>query len=198
MSCTLIFRLLQCAVLQKLTRVSFGDTNGIPNCNLHNTRCQYRRLSDNMALASSTGDSTVRRSSKTRVSLTRSSRKNLFILAGLSLVAASGCTRFNGELPADFPADVPIISGEIYRARSATFEDGRGFVVDVLTTVSYEEVVAFYDDVVGPRGNGYVRVETTCRDTPTRYVSIAVHLGRGPNSRLPSGFIPDTVQCLMI
>jgi len=74
------------------------------------------------------------------------------------------------------------------------FEDGRGFVVDVLTTLSYEEVVAFYADVVGPRGNGYVLVETTRRDTPTRYVSIAVHLGRGPSSRLPSGLIPDAVQ----
>ena len=66
----------------------------------------------------------------------------------------------------------------------------------MLTTLSYEEVVAFYADVVGPRGNGYVLVETTCRDTPTRYVSIAVHLGRGPDSRLPSSFIPDAVQCL--
>ena len=91
---------------------------------------------------------------------------------------------------------VPIISGEIYSARRATFEDGRGFVVDVLTTLSYEEVVAFYADVVGPRGNGYVLVETTRRDTPTRYVSIAVHLGQGPYSRLPSTLIPDAAQGL--
>ena len=118
------------------------------------------------------------------------------ILLGLLALMACGCAASNGELPADFPADVPIISGEIYRARSATFEDGRGFVVDVLTTLSYEEVVAFYADVVGPRGNGYVLVETTRRDTPTRYVSIAVHLGRGPDSRLPSSLIPDAVQGL--
>ena len=118
------------------------------------------------------------------------------ILLGLLTLTACGCANFNGELPADFPADVPIISGEIYRASHARFEDGKGFVVDVLTTLSYEDVVAFYADVVGPRGNGYVLVETTCRDTPTRYVSIAVHLGRGPNSRLPSNLIPDAVQCL--
>ena len=114
----------------------------------------------------------------------------------LILAACGGGANSNGELPADFPADVPIISGEIYRASHARFEDGRGFVVSVLTTLSYEEVVAFYADVVGPRGNGYVLVETTCRDTPMRYVSIAVHLGRGPDSRLPSSFIPDAVQCL--
>ena len=118
------------------------------------------------------------------------------ILLGLLVVAACGCAGFNGELPADFPADVPIISGEIYRARHGRFEDGRGFVVSVLTTLSYEEVVAFYADVVGPRGNGYVLVETTCRDTPMRYVSIAVHLGRGPHSRLPSSLIADAVQGL--
>ena len=118
------------------------------------------------------------------------------ILLGLLALTAFGCANPDGELPADFPADVPIISGEIYRASHARFEDGRGFVVSVLTTLSYEEVVAFYADVVGPRGDGYVLVETTCRDTPTRYVSIAVHLGRGPDSRLPSSFIPDAVQCL--
>ena len=118
------------------------------------------------------------------------------ILLGLLALAACGCANLNTELPTDFPADVPIISGEIYRARSARFEDGRGFVVDVLTTLSYEEVVAFYADVVGPRGNGDVFVETTCRDTPTRYVSIAVHLGGEPDSRLPSSLILDSVQCL--
>ncbi|MEE9159325.1 MAG: hypothetical protein V3U60_13175 [Gammaproteobacteria bacterium] len=118
------------------------------------------------------------------------------ILLGLLALTAFGCANPDGELPADFPADVPIISGEIYRASHARFEDGRGFVVDVLTTLSYEEVVAFYADVVGPRGNGYVLVETTRRDTPTRYVSIAVHLGRGPDSRLPSSLIPDAVRGL--
>jgi hypothetical protein len=133
---------------------------------------------------------------KIRDSLYYTLRIKPLILLGLLTLTACGCAARNGEVPADFPADVPIISGEIYRARSATFEDGGGFVVDVLTTLSYEEVVAFYADVVGPRGSGYVLVETTCRDTPTRYVSIAVHLGRGPDSRLPSSFIPGAVQCL--
>ncbi len=123
-------------------------------------------------------------------------RTRPLIPLGLLALTAYGCAGFNGELPADFPPDVPIISGEIYSARSATFEDGKGFVVDILTTLSYEEVVAFYADVVGPRGNGYVLVETTSRDTPTRYVTVAVHLGRGPYSRLPSSLIPDAVQGL--
>ncbi len=124
---------------------------------------------------------------KIRVSLSYTLRIKPLILLGLLTLTACGCAARNDEIPADFPADVPIISGEIYRARSATFEDGRGFVVDVLTTLSYEEVVAFYADVAGPRGNGYVRVETTSRDTPTRYVTIAVHLGRSGRSTPISG-----------
>lgn len=103
--------------------------------------------------------------------------KPLILLVLLALTAY-GCANVDGELPADFPPDIPIISGDIYSARSTRFEDGKGFVVDVLTELSYEEVVAFYADIVGPRGNGYVLVETTSRDAPTRYVTIAVHLGR--------------------
>jgi hypothetical protein len=138
----------------------------------------------------------MKRLLKIRDSLSYTLRIKSLILLGLLTLTACGCAALNGELPADFPADVPIISGEIYSARRTTFEDGKGFVVDVLTTLSYEEVVAFYADVVGPRGNGYVLVETTSRDTPTRYVTIAVHLGRGPYSRLPSSLIPDAVQGL--
>ena len=138
----------------------------------------------------------MKRLLKIRDSLSYTLRMRPLILVGLLALTACGCANVNGQLPADFPADVPIISGEIYSARRTTFEDGRGFVVDVLTTLSYEEVVAFYADVVGPRGNGYVLVETTSRDTPTRYVTIAVHLGRGPHSRLPSSLIPDAVQGL--
>ncbi len=105
----------------------------------------------------------------------------------LSVVVAllTGCTSLNTEIPSDFPADVPIINGEIYRAERTAFEDGPGFVVDVLTPLSYEEVVAFYDEVVGPRENGYVLVETVRGNTATRYVSIAVHL---TGSRLGSYF----------
>jgi len=111
---------------------------------------------------------------KFRNSLPYTLRTRPLILLGLLALTACGCANSNGDIPADFPADIPIISGDIYRARHATFEDGKGFVVDVLTTLSYEEVVAFYADVVGPRGNGYVLVETTCRDTPTRYVSASL------------------------
>jgi hypothetical protein len=113
-----------------------------------------------------------------RDSLSYTLRTKPVILLGLLALTACGSANINGQLPADFPADVPIISGEIYSARRTTFEDGSGFVVDVLTRLSHEEVVAFYANVVGPRGNGYVLVETTSRDTPTRYVTIAVHLGR--------------------
>lgn len=103
--------------------------------------------------------------------------KSGIVLFGI-VALLTGCTDLNTEIPADFPADVPIIGGEIYRAKRGSFEDGPGFVVDVLTTLSCEEVFAFYADVIGPRENGDVRVETTCGNTATRYVSIAVHLGR--------------------
>jgi len=103
-------------------------------------------------------------------------KSGIMLCAAMALL--TDCTTQNTEVPADFPADVPIISGEIYRAERAAFEDGPGFVVDVLTTLSCEEVFAFYADVVGPRGNGDVQIETNCGNTPTRYVSIAVHLGQ--------------------
>ena len=103
--------------------------------------------------------------------------KSAIVLSAVMALLTS-CTNSNTEIPADFPADVPIIGGEIYRAKRANFEDGSGFVVDVLTTLSCEEVFAFYADIVGPRGDGDVRIETTCDNKATRYVSIAVHLGR--------------------
>ena len=94
------------------------------------------------------------------------------------MMLLTGCNNLSTEIPADFPADVPIISGEIYQVQRGNFEDGPGFVVDVITTLSCEEVFAFYADVIGPRGDGDVRVETTCGEKETRYVSIAVHLGQ--------------------
>ena len=123
-----------------------------------------------------------------RIKLLLSNTKMKSVI-GLFVVLAqlTACTGSSGTLPADFPADVPIISGEIYSARRTTFEDGKGFAVSVLTTLSYEEVFAFYADVVGPRENGYVLVETTRGNTATRYVSIAVHL---TGNHLPhSGFV---------
>ena len=108
-----------------------------------------------------------------------SNTKSMSAIAFCAVVALlAGCTKFNTEIPADFPTDVPIISGEIYRAEKAYFEDGPGFVVDIHTTLPCEEDFDFYADVVGPRENGEVRVETTCDNKEKRYVSIAVHLGQ--------------------
>ena len=103
---------------------------------------------------------------------------HLIIVLCAVVTLLTGCSNPSTEIPVDFPADVPIVSGDIYRAQKANFEDGPGFVVDVLTTLSCEEVFAFYEGIVGPRGDGDVRIETTCSDAVTRYVSIAVHLGR--------------------
>ena len=135
-----------------------------------------------LALETSVGGSAMNQQLQITALAVRLLHKSVHLLVALALVLlalfAAGCANNDGQLPKGFPADVPIISGEIYSARSTRFEDGKGYVVDVLTELSYEEVVAFYADVVGPRGNGYVSIETTSGDTPTRYVTIAVHLGR--------------------
>lgn len=127
--------------------------------------------------------------------LLNSMKLTLILLLCTTATLLIGCSNADTEIPADFPADVPIISGEIYRAKHANFEDGPGFVVDVLTTLSYEEVFAFYADIVGPRGNGYVSVETTNGNTETRYVSIAVHLeGLTEHHKPGSGFVEFVEQ----
>lgn len=123
---------------------------------------------------------------KVIILLSKTKMKSGIVLC-VVMALLTGCTASNGELPADFPADIPVISGEIYSARRTTFEDGPGFAVAVLTTLSFEEVSAFYADVVGPYGDGYVLVETVRSDTPTRYVSIAVHLTG--NYQPGSGFV---------
>jgi hypothetical protein len=103
--------------------------------------------------------------------------KSGIVLSAL-MALLTGCTNLNTEIPVDFPGDVPIISGEVYSAKHGNFEDGLGFVIDVLTTLSCEEVFAFYAGIVSPPRNGDVRIETTCGNTATRCVSIAVRLGQ--------------------
>jgi len=68
--------------------------------------------------------------------------KSVFVLFAV-MTLLNGCFSSSDTLPTDFPSDIPIIEGEIYSARRTIFEDGPGFVVDVLTTLSEEEVVEF-------------------------------------------------------
>ena len=49
--------------------------------------------------------------------------KSITVLCAV-VALLTACTNPSTEMPADFPADVPIISGEIYRAKHSNFEDG--------------------------------------------------------------------------
>ena len=44
---------------------------------------------------------------------------------------------------------IPIIEGKVISGRRTLFEDGRGYVVDIQTDLSYGEVVEFYADRYG-------------------------------------------------
>ncbi len=59
-------------------------------------------------------------------SLSYTLRMKPLTLLGLLALTACGCANVNGQLPADFPADVPIISGEIYSARRRTTSRSTG------------------------------------------------------------------------
>ena len=102
----------------------------------------------------------------------------------------------SGEaLPPSFPPDIPIVEGEILSGRRTLFEDGRGYVVDIKTDLSYRQVVEFYADRYGEdgfreapgigedssvgdirAGGKRILLEIHSRDTLT-YVTIAVHVG---------------------
>ncbi len=56
---------------------------------------------------------------------------------------------YGEELPPSFPPDIAIVVGEIVSGRRTLFEDGRGYVVDIKTDLSYRQVVEFYGDIYG-------------------------------------------------
>lgn len=102
---------------------------------------------------------------------------------------------YGENLPPGLPADIPIVDGTIISGRRTLFEDGRGYVVDIQTELSYAEAVEFYADRVGydrirpapgmgatfstaafRLGGKNIRLEIHVRDKKT-YVTIAIHLG---------------------
>ncbi len=103
----------------------------------------------------------------------------------------------SGEaLPPGLPSDIPIIEGKVISGRRTLFEDGRGYVVDIQTDLSYGEVVEFYADRSGNGGptaapgmgaefsvadfrlgSKRILLEIHSRGTTT-YITTAIHLGK--------------------
>ena len=58
-------------------------------------------------------------------------------------------TNYGEALPPGLPSNIPIVEGQIISGRRTLFEDGRGYVVDIRSDLSYREVLKFYADRVG-------------------------------------------------
>ena len=105
-------------------------------------------------------------------------------------------TNYGAALPPGLPADISIVEGQIISGRRTLFEDGRGYVVDIRSDLSYGEVLQFY---AGSYGNDRLRdapgmglkfsvadfrldgkrilLEIHAREATT-YVTMAIHLGK--------------------
>ena len=89
-----------------------------------------------------------------------------------------------------------IVEGKVISGRRTLFEDGRGYVVDIQTNLSYGEVVEFYADRYGNGrltaapgmgaefsvadfrlGSKRILLEIHSRETTT-YITMAIHLGK--------------------
>jgi tRNA threonylcarbamoyladenosine modification (KEOPS) complex Pcc1 subunit len=103
---------------------------------------------------------------------------------------------YGEALPPGLPADIPIVEGQVISGRRTLFEDGRGYVVDIRSDLSYREVLQFYAErVVNGRltdapGMGTefsvadfrldgkrILLEIHAREATT-YVTMAIHLGK--------------------
>ena len=116
----------------------------------------------------------------------------LFVSALVYLV--QNHANYGEALPPGLPSDIAIVEGKILSGRRTLFEDGRGYVIDIQTDLSYGEVVAFYADryrngslsaapgmgaefsVADFRlGSKRIRLEIHARKTTT-YITMAIHL----------------------
>jgi hypothetical protein len=105
-------------------------------------------------------------------------------------------TNYGEALPPGLPADIPIVEGQVISGRRTLFEDGRGYVVDIRSDLSYREVLQFYAESYGNDrlrdapgmglkfsvadfriGSKRILLEIHSRETMT-YVTIAIHLGK--------------------
>ena len=80
-------------------------------------------------------------------------KKTLVILALLFVLPLAylirNHTNYADALPPGLPADISIVEGQVISGRRTLFEDGRGYVVDVRTDLSYGEVLNFYAEKYG-------------------------------------------------
>jgi len=72
----------------------------------------------------------------------------LLIVSALVYLIQNHAT-YGEALPPGLPPDIPIIEGKVVSGRRTLFEDGRGYVLDIQTDLSYGEVVEFYSDRYG-------------------------------------------------
>ncbi len=105
-------------------------------------------------------------------------------------------TNYGAALPPGLPADIPIVEGQVISGRRTLFEDGRGYVVDIRSDLSYGEVLQFY---AGSYGNDRLTdapgmgAEFSVADfrldgkrifleihasEATTYVTMAIHMGK--------------------
>jgi len=105
-------------------------------------------------------------------------------------------TNYGEALPPGLPSDIPIVEGQIISGRRTLFEDGRGYVVDIRSDLSYREVLQFYAERVGNdrltdapgmgaefsvadfRLDGKRILLEIHASEATTYVTMAIHLGK--------------------
>ena len=117
----------------------------------------------------------------------------LFVLPFLYLIRNHW--NYGEALPPGLPSDIPIVEGQVISGRRTLFEDGRGYVVDIRTDLSYSEVLNFYAERFGNDrltdapgmgaefsvadirlGSKRIFLEIHSREATT-YVTMAIHLG---------------------
>ncbi len=127
--------------------------------------------------------------------------KKVLVISALLIVAAlvyliRNHTNYGEALPPGLPSDIPIVEGKVISGRRTLFEDGRGYVVDIQTDLSYGEVLSFYAEKYGNGrltaapgmgaefsvadfrlGSKRIFLEIHSKESKT-YVTMAVHLGK--------------------
>lgn len=131
---------------------------------------------------------------------------SLIIIVTLALVMFVACSsekNYGQKLPPSMPISIPIIEGNIEDSRTATFDDGKGFVIGIRTPLSYEESISFYKKAFEDRGDIAKFTQATSMSGTSQkvmaveakqesiiilmeiisgegssYVNIAVHLGK--------------------
>ena len=118
----------------------------------------------------------------------------LIVLAVVYLIRNH--TDYGEALPPGLPLDIPIVEGKVISGRRTLFEDGRGYVLDIQTDLSYGEALEFYSDRYGHErlraapgmgaefsvadfrlGSKRIILEIHSREKTT-HITMAIHLGK--------------------